>query len=236
MHTDNAELACQDLFAYYGTLRVVHGVSFQLQEREVLAVLGPNGAGKSTLLGCISGQVRCTGSIATRAQRIDRVAAHHRARHGVALVPTGRGLFPEMTVKDNLALGSRLLPRTQRREATRLILETFPLLGRRLAQKAGSLSGGEQQMLAIAKALVARPRVLLLDEPTQGLAPAARNDLTQTLLHLRHKVSILLVEQNHAFAATLADRYLVLSGGRVTAAGDRAALADREAVMQAYTA
>lgn len=236
MRGDSLRLKAQNLDGHYGPLRVLHGVSFEVNENEILVVMGPNGAGKSTLLGCISGQVRNTGAISVCGQHIEGIAAHARPSHGIALVPTGRGLFPEMKVSENLALGARVLPRKQRAESLRSVLTTFPFLGQRLRQKAGSLSGGEQQMLAIGKALAARPSILLLDEPTQGLAPAARSELADILRHLRPKLSIVLVEQNHAFATQVADRYMVLSGGRVSATGDRASLADRQALMRAYTA
>ena len=223
-------LKVEGLSARYGRIEVCRGVSFTVDDGEFLVVLGPNGAGKSSLLGALAGSVEGDGEILVNAQSLRHRPARRRARMGIALVPEGRrNLFSPLTVEENLRLGLRLLPKAEH-AAMRSSLDTmFPILAQRLQQPAGLLSGGEQQMLAIAVALARRPSVLLLDEPSQGLAPLILEQLVQVIGALRAlRVTVVLAEQNHQFAARLADRYLVLQGGEIVGGGSGDELNDRE--------
>ena len=212
-----------NLNAGYGRIEVCRQISLTLENGEYLAVLGPNGAGKSTLLGAIAGSVIARGQIELNGKPLHRGNARDRARHGLALVPEGRrNLFPPLTVYENLQLGLRLLPKGDRAAMLQSLLDLFPILGPRRMQVAGLLSGGEQQMLALAVSLARRPSVLLLDEPSQGLAPMLLENLAQQIIAMRSLgVSVLLAEQNHRFAAQLCDRYVVLTSGELTGGGTR---------------
>ena len=223
-------LKVDGLSARYGRIEVCRGVSFTVDDGEFLIVLGPNGAGKSSLLGALAGSVAGDGEILVNGQALQHRPARRRARMGIALVPEGRrNLFSPLTVEENLQLGLRLLP-TAEHAAMRSSLDAmFPILAQRPRQPAGLLSGGEQQMLAIAVALARRPSVLLLDEPSQGLAPLILEHLVQVVGALRGLgLSVVLAEQNHRFAAQLADRYLVLQGGEIVGGGTGEELNDRE--------
>ncbi|MGE3927940.1 MAG: ATP-binding cassette domain-containing protein [Lautropia sp.] len=210
-------------------------ITFRASTGEFLVVVGPNGAGKSSLLGALAGCVDSDGSAILDGQQLHGRSARNRARAGVALVPEGRrNLFPTMTVEENLLLGLRLLPAAERPQMRGRLLDMFGKLAERLKQVAGSLSGGEQQMLAIAVALARRPRALLLDEPSQGLAPKILEQLTQLIGGLRSLgLTLLLAEQNHRFAAGLADRYLALQGGEIVRQGDGCDLLDRQHAARA---
>jgi branched-chain amino acid transport system ATP-binding protein len=214
-------LRIANLHAGYGRIEVCRDVALTLGDGEFLAVLGANGAGKSTLLGAIAGSVAGRGTIELNGIRLDGMNPRQRARRGLALVPEGRrNLFSPLTVHENLQLGLRLLPAAQRPRMLDELLALFPILGTRRTQLAGLLSGGEQQMLALAVALARRPSVLLLDEPSQGLAPLVLQNLAQRIRGLRSLgVSVLLAEQNHRFAAQLCDRYVVLSSGELAGGG-----------------
>jgi len=229
-------LECRNVDARYGRIQVCRDISFTVQRGEILTVLGPNGAGKSSLLGAISGIVSGKGSITLNGESIETFSAEKRARHGVRLVPEGRGLFPGLTVAENLTLGARLAPKEQRESLMARALELFPVLGDRTKQAAGNLSGGEQQMLAIGKTISGAPSVVLLDEPTQGLAPGLFETLRSALLALRDDgLSVLLVEQRHAFARSVSDRTVVLVGGKLVYQGDAGEELGREKLMQVYT-
>jgi branched-chain amino acid transport system ATP-binding protein len=221
-------LHVSNLSARYGRLQVCHDVSFTAASGEFLVVLGPNGAGKSSLLGAIAGTVESSGGVLVGEQAIDRRPAHRRAFDGVALVPEGRrNLFMPLTMEENLRLGLRLLPRAERARMRDDLCAMFPILSSRSNQLAGLLSGGEQQMLAIAVALARRPTVLLLDEPTQGLAPVIVQELIHAIRGLRRMgLTMVLAEQNHRFAAALADRFLVLRSGEIVDEDDGSQLAD----------
>ena len=223
-------LAVQGLSARYGRIEVCHGISFDVRPGEFLVILGMNGAGKSSLLGAIAGSVASDGEITIADRRIDALPARLRARSGLAFVPEGRrNLFTPMTVDDNLRLGLRFLPHSERAEMRLRIFELFPILKERGSQVSGMLSGGEQQMLALAVAIARRPSVLLLDEPSQGLAPIVLQQISRTIAALRGLgLSLVLAEQNHHFAAALADRFLVLQSGEAVEGGSGAELADRE--------
>lgn len=223
-------LQVDNLSARYGRIEVCRRISFTAADGEYLIVLGPNGAGKSSLLGVLAGSVAGDGEIRIGGQALHRHPARERARMGIALVPEGRrNLFSPLTVEENLRLGLRLLPVAERPEMQASLHALFPFLSARSSQPAGLLSGGEQQMLAIAVAIARRPCVLLLDEPSQGLAPLILVQLAETIGALRKiGLTVLLAEQNHRFAALLADRYLVLQGGEIVGGGSGAELNDRE--------
>lgn len=231
-------LRIASLHAGYGRIEVCRNIALTLADGEFLAVLGPNGAGKSTLLGAIAGSVAGRGQIELNGVALGAMTARGRARNGLALVPEGRrNLFSPLTVQENLQLGLRLLPAAERARMLQELMEMFPILGSRGTQPAGLLSGGEQQMLALAVALARRPSVLLLDEPSQGLAPVVLQNLATQIGTLRGLgVSVLLAEQNHRFAAQLCDRYVVLTSGELSAAGSREDLQDTDRVAAALMA
>jgi ABC-type branched-subunit amino acid transport system ATPase component len=223
--------------AGYGAEPVLKGIDLDVREREMVAVLGANGAGKSTLMRALSGLLRpVSGGITLAREDISKLPAHKVTARGLVLVPEGRQVFPELSVLDNLRLGAFL-----RRDAAEAdiesMLERFPRLRERLHQRAGLLSGGEQQMLAIARGLMGRPRLLLLDEPSLGLAPAVINDLFAALDQLRREsATILLVDQMSGLALALADRAYVLEGGRIVASGPADEIARDGALEKAYLA
>lgn len=228
-------LVCENISARYGSLTVCSGVSFSVAPGELLALIGPNGAGKTSLVGALNGTVSGEGKVTLDGRRIDLLASWRRVGTGLTTVPDGRGLFPSLTVADNLRLGALLTEKGKRREAMDRALDLFPFLKSRWHDAAGALSGGQQQMLAIAKCLACTPRVLLLDEPTQGLAPIIVDELAEVLRKLRARgLPILLVEQNHHLVESIADRFIVLVGGKVVLEGGNADLADRDRIVNLY--
>ena len=231
-------LAIEGLWVSYRALAAVKGVDLAIAPGEVVALLGANGAGKSTLLRTVSGLNRPRrGHIRFAGQAIDRLAPARIVRLGLAHCPEGRRIFGSLTVQENLRLGAaQRSDRNAVAEDRERLLALFPILRERRGQQAGTLSGGEQQMLALARALMARPRLLLLDEPSLGLAPLVVQAIFAALAELKRQgVTMLLVEQNMAVALALADRAYVLRTGEITLAGSAAALkADPERVVQAY--
>jgi branched-chain amino acid transport system ATP-binding protein len=221
MSADTAALALSGVDALYGESHVLHGVSFALQPGRVLALLGRNGAGKSTCLNAIVGFLAPrTGDIRLSGESITRLAPEAISRKGVGFVPQGRRIFPSLTVREHLAVARRSRPEAVPGWTMERVLELFPTLEKRQRQHAGSLSGGEQQMLAIARALMGNPRVLLMDEPSEGLAPVIVAELGRTIAKLKAEgQSILLVEQNVNLAFALADDAVLLNTGRVVFAG-----------------
>lgn len=221
----------------YGDLITLWDVSFHVGEGELVALVGANGAGKTTTLRAISGLLRPrAGRVRFREQALSGVAAHRITDLGIAHVPEGRQLFPMMTVEENLQLGS-YPPRARRKRAENLprVYETFPVLGQRRTQDAGTLSGGEQQMLAIGRALMSDPDLLMLDEPSLGLAPIVVRDVFSVIAQIRAQgVTVLLVEQNVAQALAVADRAYVLENGRVTLQGSGKELLEHDGVRRAY--
>jgi branched-chain amino acid transport system ATP-binding protein len=209
----------------YGKIQVLWGVDVTLQEGSMVAVLGPNGAGKTTLLRTIMGIIRAwRGSVMMYGLDITSMPSHRRVELGLTMVPEGRRLFPDLTVRENLELGAYTRRARERIvETLELVFNLFPRLKERLHQKAGSLSGGEQQMLAMARALMTRPKVLMLDEPSQGLAPKIAWEVAETLDKIRREVgiSVILVEQNIALALEKADYIYLLEQGRVVLEGFR---------------
>ncbi|MGE0147674.1 MAG: ABC transporter ATP-binding protein [Parvibaculaceae bacterium] len=230
-------LKVADLRVAYGSIAAVRGVSFDIAEGEIVAVIGPNGAGKSSLLLAIAGLVRpSSGRIELAGRTIAGMPAETLVAQGVSLVPEGRHIFGSLTVAENLALGA-----TVRRDwpaiasDTERVLAMFPVLRERYQQRANKLSGGEQQMLAIGRAMLARPRLLLLDEPSLGLAPLVVAQVYQAILDLRRSgVTVLVVEQNVTLALAAADRTHVLSFGAIAISGKSAELAGTAAFDAAY--
>ncbi|HYM70112.1 MAG TPA: ABC transporter ATP-binding protein [bacterium] len=228
-------LAVRDLFTAYGNIEALHGISLNVEEGEIVALLGANGAGKTTALRTISGLLRPrSGEVRFAGARIDTRPAHEIVRLGLTHVPEGRWIFTLMTVDENLRLGAYAEARVSR-EALDRVFALFPRLAERRGQLAGTLSGGEQQMLAIARALMTRPRLLLLDEPSMGLAPVLVRAIFATIAEInRDGTTVLLVEQNANAALRLARRGYVLENGRVALEGSGAELAKNEAVRRAY--
>jgi ABC-type branched-subunit amino acid transport system ATPase component len=223
------------LEAGYGAEPVLKGVDLRVNEGELVAVLGANGAGKSTLMRALSGLHRPVGGeILFQRDDIKHLPAHQVVACGVVLVPEGRQVFPELSVLDNIRLGAYLRKDVPESEIEAL-LERFPRLRERLQQRAGLLSGGEQQMLALARGLMARPRLLLLDEPSLGLAPQVIEDLFASLDRLRaEQVTILLVDQMAGLALSLADRAYVIEAGKISASGSAAQIAAGGSLEKAY--
>jgi len=230
-------LELRNVEARYGAVRALHGVSLTVDEGEVVSLLGANGAGKTTTLRAISGAVRKTGDVTFDGRSIARSAPESVARMGVAHVPEGRGLFGELTVWDNLRMGAyvRGERKTFKQEAPR-VLGYFPWLEARKNQQAGTLSGGEQQMLSLARALVSRPRLLMLDEPSLGLAPTVVKELFGIVkpLNAEEGLSVLVVEQNANIALEASARAYVLEVGKVAVEGTSAELRRHEGVRKSY--
>jgi branched-chain amino acid transport system ATP-binding protein len=223
--------------AFYGDLQALFSVSLEVRDREIVALVGANAAGKTTTLRVISGLVGSRrGRVLFAGDDLARVAAHRRVDLGIVQVPEGRRLFPFMTVMENLLLGAHGGPaRSERAKALEYVFSLFPILAQRRAQLAGSLSGGEQQMCAIGRALMARPRLLMLDEPTLGLAPLLVRQIFETVRTINADgVTILLVEQNVRQALTVAHRACVLESGRLVLDGPARELLGDERLKRAY--
>ena len=232
-----AILQVEDLHVAYGETRVLHGIGFAVEARGITTILGANGAGKTTTLRAVSGIVPPRGRIELDGRRIDGKACEDITRLGIAHVPEGRGTFVGFTVEENLRLGAHVRrDRTGVSEDMERVYGYFPVLGQRRDQAAGTLSGGEQQMLALARALMLRPRLLLLDEPSLGLAPLVVQEIFRIVraINQREGVSVLLVEQNAALALGLADHAYLLETGRVVLAGPAQEIRKDDAVRRAY--
>jgi len=230
-------LELQDLEVAYGDLPALRGVSLGIEEGETLSVVGANGAGKTTMLRAISGLLRPrAGRILLDGARLDRMPSHVIVARGVVQVPEGRKIFPGLTVKENLELGSYVAAaRAHRGESLERVLGLFPRLAERQRQAAGTMSGGEQQMLAIGRALMARPRILMLDEPSLGLAPIIVQEIFRIIAEInRLGTTVLLVEQNTRQALSLSRRGYVLENGRIALEGSGAELLGNEHVRRAY--
>lgn len=231
-------LTIENVRAGYGNLEVLHGISFTVAHGEIAAVLGANGAGKSTLMRAVAGLIHTqAGSIRLDEKRIDKLPAEQRVRHGLALVPEGRDLFPSLTVRENLVMGAytRHSSSEMQTDIAR-VLTYFPRLKDRIDAFAASLSGGEGQMLAIGRALMSHPRVLLLDEPSNGLAPSIVDIVFDVVTRLNREegLTIVLVEQNARKALAVAHSACVLQGGIIALTGTPAALAENPAVRELY--
>lgn len=229
-------LEVDDLYAGYGPFDVLHGLGLHVDEGEAVVILGANGAGKTTTMRAISGAIDRRGAVRLRDTDITQANTAAIVRLGVAQVPQGRGTFPELTVEDNMRVGAYV--RNDREVGADLDrwYEVFPRLAERRHQRAGSLSGGEQQMLAIARALMSRPTLLLLDEPSLGLAPIFTQELFSVIgrLNAEEGVSILVVEQNANLALGIAHRAYVLETGRIVATGTAEEISRDDSVRKAY--
>ena len=220
----------------YGLAEVVHGVSFGVKAGECVSLIGPNGAGKSTILKAICGLLPAMGgAIHFEGQSILGLPGHRVAARGIAMCPEGRQMFPEMTVLENLQLGAYVRRRQAIANDIDEMMTLFPRLRERSNQLAGTLSGGEQQMVAIARALMAKPKLCIFDEPSLGIAPRVVDEIEQTLLAIKARgVTILLVEQSVSMALRVADRAYVLEAGLIVLEGPSADLAKNEGVQNAY--
>jgi len=230
-------LSVHDLRAYYGQVQALHGLSFDLNEGSMTTLLGANGAGKTTTLRAICNMVRSTGGIQFEGKPLNGKSTENIVRLGIAHVPQGRGTFTTLTVEENLQLGaiSRKDTKAISSDIERMYAH-FPVLKQRHTQQAGTLSGGEQQMLAVARALMLRPRLMLLDEPSFGLAPLIVRDLFNILgkINREDKVSILVVEQNAQLALEIADKAYVIETGRIVMSGNAKEIANDESVRKSY--
>lgn len=230
-------LEVKDIDVYHGTIQALWQVSLQVDEGELVSLIGANGAGKTTIVECIAGLLApAAGTIHFRGARVDRAPTHKVVELGISLIPEDKGIFRGMTVLENLELGA-FSPhvRKTRAEVFQFVFELFPLLHARKEQTAGTLSGGEQQMLAIGRALMGRPKLLMCDEPSLGLAPLVVKNIFKVIEQINHSgVGVILVEQNVRSALGLAKRAYVIENGRVAAHGDAKHLAGDERVRSAY--
>ncbi|HEX7627236.1 MAG TPA: ABC transporter ATP-binding protein [Gaiellaceae bacterium] len=225
-------LELSDVSARYGQVTALHDVSLTVDAGEIVALLGANGAGKTTTLRAVSSTVRHSGDVVVAGKRLTRATPESVARNGVAHVPEGRGIFAELTVWENLRMGGYMV----RRPDFKTVLDYFPWLESRRHQQAGTLSGGEQQMLALARAFLQRPKLLMLDEPSLGLAPLVTREVFRVVVDLNQKegLAVLVVEQNASIALAAAARAYVLETGRVAIEGSAADLQANDAVRTAY--
>ena len=228
-------LKVEDLQVYYGAIHAIKGVSFQVNEGEIVALIGANGAGKSTILKTVSGLMHPrSGKITFMDQDITHTEAYKLLRHGLAHVPEGRRIFLQMSVQENLEMGA-FIHRNLNQDDLNMVFDLFPRLKERRKQVAGTLSGGEQQMLAMGRALMSNPKLLMLDEPSMGLAPILVDQIFDIVKSL-HKAgkTVLLVEQNASKALDLADRAYVLETGKITLSGTGKELQQSDEVRKAY--
>ncbi len=232
----NPILKVDDINVYYGSIHAIKGISFEVNEGEVVTLIGANGAGKSTSLNTIAGLLSSrTGSVTFMGEKLGGIPAHKIVSKGLALVPEGRRVFQQMTVEENLEMGAYTQGGDKLDDDLAMVYELFPRLKERQRQIAGTLSGGEQQMLAMGRALMSHPKLLMLDEPSMGLAPIIVEQIFEIIQEL-HKAgtTILLVEQNAQMALSVADRAYVLETGKITLTGTGAELARSEEVRKAY--
>ena len=229
-------LKVENLNVYYGTIHALKGISFDVNEGEIVTLIGANGAGKSTTLNTICGLLHSrTGSITFEGRSIMHRSAHMIVSDGIAHCPEGRHVFAKMTVEDNLEMGGFTRPRSEITDSIAAVYKSFPRLEERRTQLAGTLSGGEQQMLAMGRAMMSKPRLLMLDEPSMGLAPILVEQIFDMIKELHKQgTTILLVEQNAQMALSVADRGYVLETGRISLSGTGSELAASEDVRKAY--
>jgi len=229
-------LKVNNINVYYGSIHAVKDVSFEVHQGEVVTLIGANGAGKSTILQTVSGLLRSkTGSVEFLGEQLDGIPAHKVVNKGLAHVPEGRRVFQQMTVEENLEMGAYTRPNIEIADSIADVYERFPRLKERRKQIAGTLSGGEQQMLAMGRALMSKPQLLMLDEPSMGLAPLLIEQIFSIIKELHAAgTTILLVEQNAQMALSVADRGYVLETGRLVTTGTGAELLNDDAVKKAY--
>ena len=229
-------LKVDDINVYYGAIHAIKGVSFHVDEGEIVTLIGANGAGKSTTLQTVSGLLHSrTGSITFAGQNIGGIPAHKLVERGLAQVPEGRRVFLQMTVQENLEMGAYTAPAGSVSSSLDKVYELFPRLKERYKQIAGTLSGGEQQMLAMGRALMSQPKLMMLDEPSMGLAPILVEQIFDIIRNLHAAgTTILLVEQNARMALSVADRAYVLETGKISLSGDAKDLLHDDSVRKAY--
>ncbi len=229
-------LKCENLHVYYGSIHAIKGVSFEVGEGEIVTLIGANGAGKSTTLNTVGGLLRPReGSVEFEGKSILGVAPHKVVSQGMALCPEGRRVFAQLSVKENLEMGAFTRPASEIPETLEKVYEHFPRLKERQNQMAGTLSGGEQQMLAMGRALMSKPRLMMLDEPSMGLAPILVDQIFEIIEALNKAgTTILLVEQNAQMALSIADRAYVLETGRIVNTGTGKDLLNDDSVKKAY--
>ena len=229
-------LKVTDLQVYYGNINALKGVSFNVNEGEIVTLIGANGAGKTTTMNTIAGLLKPrTGDVVFDGASILNVPAHKMVQRGMALCPEGRRIFLQLSVKENLEMGAYTRPGSEVAESIEMVYERFPRLKDRYKQVAGTLSGGEQQMLAMGRALMSKPRLLMLDEPSMGLAPILVEEIFDIIKELNKAgTTILLVEQNARMALSIADRGYCLSTGRISLSGSGAELLANDDVRKAY--
>ena len=229
-------LKVNDINVYYGSIHAIKDVSFEVNDGEIVTLIGANGAGKSTILQTVSGLLRSkTGSVEFENNDLSAVPAHKIVAQGLAHVPEGRRIFLQMTVEDNLIMGAYTRPNSEIDESIANVYAHFPRLKERRKQIAGTLSGGEQQMLAMGRAMMSKPKLLMLDEPSMGLAPILVDQIFEIIKELHAAgTTILLVEQNATKALQIADRAYVLENGKITLSGTGAELAQSDEVRKAY--
>ena len=236
MSENRCLLQVENLNVYYGSIHAIKGISFQVNEGEIVTLIGANGAGKSTTLNTIAGLLKPkSGSVTFDGKLISGMTANKIVPLGMALCPEGRRIFQHMTVRENLEMGGYSRPKNEIDDSIEQVFQRFPRLKERRRQIAGTLSGGEQQMLAISRALMSKPKLMMLDEPSMGLAPILVDQIFDIIKEL-HKAgtTILLVEQNARKALQIADRAYVLETGSITLSGTGAELANSDAVKKAY--
>ena len=229
-------LKCENLHVYYGSIHAIKGVSFEVGEGEIVTLIGANGAGKSTTLNTVGGLLRPReGIVEFEGKSILGVAPHKVVSEGMALCPEGRRVFAQLSVKENLEMGAYTRPVAEIPETLEMVYEHFPRLKERQSQMAGTLSGGEQQMLAMGRALMSKPRLMMLDEPSMGLAPILVDQIFEIIEALNKAgTTILLVEQNAQMALSIADRAYVLETGRIVNTGTGKDLLNDDSVKKAY--
>jgi branched-chain amino acid transport system ATP-binding protein len=229
-------LRFRDVHAGYGSIEVLHGIDLEVGRGEIVCLLGGNASGKSTTMKTVVGSVRPTrGDVLFEGRRINRLDTADRVKAGIAIVPEGRRIFSRLTVRENLALGAFVHSGPEEASDLERVLALFPRLAERLGQRGGTLSGGEQQMLAIGRALMSRPRLLCMDEPSMGLAPVLVETVFETVQRLHEAgITIFMVEQNAVMALSVADRGYVLQTGSIVLADRAAALLQHEGMRRAY--
>ena len=227
-------LSVQNLEYYYGRIHALRGVSFEIKEGDLCVIIGSNGAGKSTLMSSLIGMLDATGDIYLNGEKLGREKPYARINRGMVLVPEGRRIFPNLTVTENLMMGGYTAK--NREEGIQRAFKMFPVLEERKKQRAGTLSGGEQQMLAIARGLMTKPKLLLLDEPSLGLAPVIVDDMFDIIVRINKEehIPIVIVEQNAFMAMSISHRTYVLEVGHVAAEGESRQLISDPAIKKAY--